>query len=232
MQIDSPRIRIRITLLHLNLPMNHPILFGLFNNLWQSSKWYATMPDKFSFANQVDSKELPLKIQEIPATDQGIAILQGSWNRTSLSHWLKLQEMKQLIWFQWLSRKAFRSMTFFSGVPTAMATNRQRLTAERVENWLKYPNVKLRLTSSVIWTCQTPQGLRNYVEGFMQTMKGSGWMWLVDFLISSLKAFFPYAVLAFRPVEDVFRCLVEVADGQVPICINYAVRCMVYCNKP
>lgn len=35
------------------------------------------MPDKFSFANQVDSKELPLKIQEIPATDQGIAILQG-----------------------------------------------------------------------------------------------------------------------------------------------------------
>ena len=53
----------------------------------------------------------------------------------------------------------------------------------------------------------------------MQTMKGSGWMWLVDFLISSLKAFFPYAALAFRPVEDVFRCLVEVADVQVPICI-------------
>lgn len=37
MQIDSPRIIIRITLLHLNLPMNHPILFGLFNNLWCNS---------------------------------------------------------------------------------------------------------------------------------------------------------------------------------------------------
>ncbi len=52
----------------------------------------------------------------------------------------------------------------------------------------------------------------------MKDMKDSGWMWLVGFVISSLKAFFP-AALAFRPVEDVFRCLGEFPDGQVPICI-------------